>query len=87
MNNLAKLPEFCASRLLTNQSPIIMQRGVKGYWPMPEGLGTPEEFNTKQGITPAQKLAMEIGSMRGFDVPGADPDCHVPRLRELGLME
>ena len=41
--------------------------------------------NETLGVTPAQKLAMEFGSMCGFDVPGADPDNHVERLATLGM--
>ena len=28
-------------------------------------------------VTNAQRMAMEIGSIFGFDVPGADPDDHL----------
>jgi hypothetical protein len=70
---MEKLPELCASRLLTDGSPIMLKRGVKGYWPMPEGFDV-EGFNERKGISAKIKLCMEIGSMRGFDVPGADPD-------------
>lgn len=31
------------------------------------------EFNKRLGVTPAQRDAMEVGSMFGWDVPGADP--------------
>ena len=32
-----------------------------------------DELNENLGVTPAQRQAMEIGSMVGWDVPGADP--------------
>ena len=28
------------------------------------------------GVTQAQRLAMEIGSMRGWSAPGADPEAY-----------
>lgn len=37
------------------------------------------EMNRRAGVTPAQALAMEIGSMFGWEVPGADPDQHAGR--------
>ena len=32
-----------------------------------------DELNEDLGVTPIQRQAMEIGSMAGWDVPGADP--------------
>ena len=37
------------------------------------------------GVTPAQKMAMEIGSIWGFDVPGANPENH-EKLNERGTL-
>jgi hypothetical protein len=44
-----------------------------GFWPMPPRFD-PERFNEEHGISPAQVEAMQIGSMFGWDCPGADPD-------------
>jgi hypothetical protein len=35
-----------------------------------------QHFNKRLGVTSAQVLAMEIGSMFGWDVPGANPANH-----------
>ena len=32
-----------------------------------------DELNENLGVTPIQRQAMEVGSMVGWDVPGADP--------------
>ena len=72
------LPSLCGSRLNTDNSPIVIKRGEKGYYRW-EALGhlgentTPEELNERFGVTPAQRQAMEIGSLVGWDVPGANP--------------
>lgn len=76
MATLAKLPEMCASRDLADGSPIILKRGVQGYWPAPRSNFDVDGFNARHGVTAAQREAMEIGSMFGWDVPGADPDNH-----------
>lgn len=34
------------------------------------------EMNKRAGVTPEQAEAMQIGSMFGWEVPGADPDMH-----------
>lgn len=77
LSTLAKLPEMCASTNLETGEPILIKRGVRGYFPWP--IGKPKSadvFNTRYGVTQAQQLAMEIGSMFGWEVPGADPDSH-----------
>ena len=70
---LAKLPPFCASRHRATGAPTLIKRGVAGYWLASPDLD-PDAFNARHGVTPAQAEAMEIGSMFGWDVPGADPD-------------
>lgn len=73
LDNLAKLPEMCGAHLAGTGEPIVIKRGEKGYWPMPDGM-TVETINETFGATPAQVAAMEAGSMFGWEVPGADPD-------------
>ena len=46
-----------------------------------------DEQNRKLGVTPAQEEAMKIGSMCGWDVPGADPDNCEDIVQRRGGME
>ena len=70
------LPEICMLESLTKEGQVIaVKRDERGYWPM-DGwtLDRARRFNERQGITPAQVEAMRVGSMFGFDVPGANPE-------------
>jgi hypothetical protein len=73
LKTLEKLPVECGSRDLKTDAPILIRRGVMGFWPMPPRFD-PDRFNEEHGISPAQVEAMQIGSMFGWDCPGADPD-------------
>jgi hypothetical protein len=72
----ARLPIACATRLPTNNKPILIKAGVKGYFPAPTPDFDPDTYNRDMGVTPAQLRAMEIGSIFGFEVPGANPEYH-----------
>ena len=74
------LPELCFSTLRTTGQLICIKRGETGYYPSDWDTGDKEgnveladELNEDLGVTPIQRQAMEIGSMAGWDVPGADP--------------
>ena len=74
------LPELCFSTLQTTGQLICIRRGESGYYPSEWETGDKERnveeadrLNERMGVTPAQRMAMEIGSMAGWDVPGADP--------------
>lgn len=74
------LPELCFSTLMTTGQLICIKRGESGYYPSDWDTGDKErnveladELNARRGVTPAQRQAMEIGSMAGWDMPGADP--------------
>ena len=74
------LPEMCFSTLMTTGQLICIKRGETGYYPSEWDTGNKEhnvsladELNKNLGVTPAQRQAMEIGSMAGWDVPGANP--------------
>ena len=74
------LPELCFSTLASTGQLICIKRGESGYYPSDWDTGDKErnveladELNENLGVTPVQRQAMEIGSMVGWDVPGADP--------------
>ncbi len=74
------LPELCFSTLRTTGDLICIKRGETGYYPSKWDTGDKErnveladELNENLGVTPIQRQAMEVGSMAGWDVPGADP--------------
>ncbi len=74
------LPELCFSTLLTTGDLICIKRGETGYYPSDWDTGDKErnveladQLNEELGVTMWQRKAMEVGSMCGWDVPGADP--------------
>ena len=74
------LPELCFSTLLTSGDLICIKRGETGYYPSEWDTGDKErnveladQLNEQLGVTMWQRKAMEVGSMCGGDVPGADP--------------
>lgn len=74
------LPEMCFSTLKSTGDLICIKRGETGYYPSDwstdnkeENVELADQLNEKLGVTPIQRQAMEIGSMCGWDVPGADP--------------
>ena len=90
------LPETCFATLPGQGSLIIIKRGETGYyrsdWDTGDKVQNQEiaDFhNRRRGITPAQVEAMQVGSMCGFHVPGADPqtyynEAHCVRFSALG---
>lgn len=82
------LPETCFSILSGEGSLVILKRGEKGYFRSDLDSGNVEENrkiaefeNHQRGINPAQVMAMQIGSMCGFDAPGADPQIYFDEAR------
>ena len=77
------LPEMCYSVLPGTGALICIKRGEAGYYPSVWDTGA-EWKNRKIAaahheqlrVTQAQRRAMEIGSMCGWDAPGADPKAH-----------
>ena len=74
------LPEMCFSVLGTTGELICLKRGVTGYFPSEYSVSDKEKniefadrYNEKLGVTMWQRQALEVGSLCGWDVPGADP--------------
>ena len=89
------LPELCFSTLSSTGELICIKRGESGYYPSDWSTDDPEQNreladfnNEKLGVTQAQRLAMETGSMHGWDLPGADPKAYeqAPPRQEMGGM-
>ena len=77
-NLIDETNQLCPTR--DQESIMCIKRGESGYDPSKWDTGDKEQnveladkLNENLGVTPAQRQAMEIGSMAGWDVPGADP--------------
>ena len=78
-----ELPETCLATLPGMGDLIVIRRGETGYYRSDWETGDKEKnqeiadlHNRKRGITPAQVQAMQVGSMCGFHVPGANPQIY-----------
>ena len=69
------LPITCVSKHVAPDMVVLITRGLSGYSLIKEGTSV-EDYNIKRGITNAQVRAMEIGSMFGWNVPGAYASAH-----------
>lgn len=79
LETLAKLPTVCYVPLLSDPRLVTgIKRGMMGYIPL--RVEASEEAakalcdRLNGSIKPSQLEAMQIGSMFGWEVPGADPD-------------
>ncbi len=66
ISGVLAVPEICAAHLPSDNSPILIKRGTRGYclrWEAYDG----ERSNKHHGVTDAQVEAMLAGSMFGFD--------------------
>jgi len=88
------LPENCFATLPGEGKLVILKRGEKGYYPSDWETGSKADneeiadwHNQSRGINPAQVMAMRIGSMCGFDVPGADPQIFFDDAKHVGSYE
>jgi hypothetical protein len=72
------LPNMCFSVDPMTDRVIVLEKGVLGYFehrnPSLKGQDTADNMNADLGVSKAQAEAMLVGSMFGWDVPGADPE-------------
>ena len=74
------LPDCCYSVNKVTGEVIILKKGEKGFYKtdiLTKGREESRELadfqNKKLGVSKAQEAAMYLGSLNGFDTPGADP--------------
>ena len=87
------LPELCFTVIKSTGELACLKRGEMGYyrsdWNMPDRAQNEElaaEQNERLGVTEAQRRAMEVGSMCGWNVPGADPKRYEADQPQMGGM-
>ena len=85
-DNILLLPNKCYAVLNTTDEIIIIYAGENCYrtiYAQPNLNGKPvqefvDEVNEANGVTIPQRMAMEAGSMFGWEVPLANPENYLP---------
>lgn len=88
------LPENCFATLPGTGELIILKRGETGYYRSDWDTGDKAQnqelaahHNRRRGINSAQVEAMQVGSMCGFHVPGANPQIYFDRAKQIRSYE
>ena len=85
--DMNKLPEMCYALDVIEKKAIIIKKGEVGYyqtnWPAGYTQEMIDVLNKRLGVTKEQAEAMHVGSMCGWDVPGADPDIYKGRFEKM----
>lgn len=86
---MEKLPEKCYGVLKTTNELILIKRGVRGYFAQrkenaPWDVENVDILNERMGVTKAQRMAMEAGSVFGWDIPASNPDNYDQNGRYIG---
>lgn len=88
------LPENCLATLPGTGELVILKRGETGYYHTDwdtgdkvQNLELADYHNRRRGINPAQVEAMQMGSMCGFHVPGADPQIYFDQAKLIRSFE
>ena len=86
------LPEACYSVMPSTGTLICIKRGERGYYTSGMDTGDRKQneklansLNEELHITPTQRLAMEVGSMFGWTVPGAAPTAYDQQQTKGGM--
>lgn len=79
-NRLAAFPSHIALESLDDAGIIMVQPGVIGYWPLPfDTLDAADAYLERRfgarAATNREREAAAVGSIFGWEVPGADPAC------------
>lgn len=88
-----QLPDRCFAQLPSTGEVIIIDKNLKGYQPAPAYTTGDREKNfrivahenDRLGVSAREAAAMLVGSMFGYEVPGADPlnyDCYGDPIRK-----
>ena len=88
------LPELCYSVHEGTGELIVIQRGEVGYYrtdysteDKEQNVELADHLNEKLGVDMWQRQAMEVGSICGWDVPGADPAKYLEDYDPKGWMK
>jgi hypothetical protein len=75
METLSVLPDCCAAWLLSEDCAALIHKGTAGYSIAVDldSKDAVDEYNESFGIDKDTVNAMLVGSMFGWDVPGANP--------------